>query len=248
MVRTGVHGYLRLCSLEALSLSEFSLQRLEATWPPYYCSANGRRRCRAPLSHVPADPDSLCDEAQIKKLEPAAENARDPIDRLRALAELERARSVDGSTFPRRLRAAGQGLGGQRRDPRVGLPGRRAAGRRPATGAGTRQSAKAVPLDAIKDHVLSRSGPFTLAEVMEAAGRSPATVRKAVEELVGAGRVTKLGPAADHQGRTGHDALDNTDTHSDQGARSTTYRSASCWSSSRRSSAGSSTRSDRRCT
>ncbi len=36
---------------------------------------------------------------------------------------------------------------------------------------------------------------------MERAGGSPATVRKAVEDLVESGRVEKLGPAVGHTGR-----------------------------------------------
>lgn len=167
------------------------------------------------------DPDSLRDEARIKALTSEAEKAKDPIDKLRALAELERARAVDEGQFREgfvrhaRAWADEQGIGpsafrelgvaddvlaeagfdvGVRRTRGRG-PGRRAASGTP------RQRAKAVPTEEIKRQVLSLQGPFTLSQVMERAGGSPATVRKAVEDLVESGKVEKLGPAPDHSGR-----------------------------------------------
>jgi hypothetical protein len=107
------------------------------------------------------DPRKLRDEAAIQRLTQAVLVADDPIDKLRALAELER--------------AAGAGTG--------------------------RTRARAVPVDEIKAHVLGLDGPFVLADVMSGVGGSPATVRKAVDELVEAGQVARLGPVPDHSGR-----------------------------------------------
>ena len=172
------------------------------------------------------DPDSLRDEARIKALTAEAEKAKDPIEKLRALAELERARAVDEGQFREgfvrhaKAWADEQGIGASA-FRELGVPddalaeagfevgfgggggrGRgRGAGRRAAAGGAPRQRAKAVPTDEIKRQVLTLKGPFTLGQVMERAGGSPATVRKAVEELVESGRVEKLGPAADHTGR-----------------------------------------------
>lgn len=167
-----------------------------------------------------SDPDSLRDEARINALTADVEKAKDPIDKLRALAELERARAVDPGQFREgfvrnaKAWADEQGIGpGAFRE--LGVPddalaeagfdvgtrrGRGRGGRR-AAAAGGRQRAKAVPAEEIKRQVLEFSGPFTLSDVMERAGGSPATVRKAVEDLVESGRVEKLGPAADHSGR-----------------------------------------------
>jgi hypothetical protein len=78
-------------------------------------------------------------------------------------------------------------------------PPRRRRGAAPAREG--RQRAKAVPVDEIKAFVLKQKGTFTLADVMSDAGGSPATVRKAVEELVESGQVEKLGPVPDYSGR-----------------------------------------------
>lgn len=167
-----------------------------------------------------SDPDSLRDEARINALTADVEKAKDPIDKLRALAELERARAVDPSQFREgfvrnaKAWADEQGIGpGAFRE--LGVPedalaeagfdvgtrrGRGRGGRRGVVSGG-RQRAKAVPAEDIKRQVLELSGPFTLSDVMERAGGSPATVRKAVEDLVESGKVEKLGPAADHSGR-----------------------------------------------
>jgi hypothetical protein len=56
-------------------------------------------------------------------------------------------------------------------------------------------------VDEIKAHVLGLDGPFVLSDVMSGVGGSPATIRKAVDELVEAGQVTRLGPVPDHSGR-----------------------------------------------
>ena len=46
-----------------------------------------------------ADPDKLVDQAGLKKLETDVDKAKDPIDRVRAIAALEKAKNVDGSTY-----------------------------------------------------------------------------------------------------------------------------------------------------
>jgi hypothetical protein len=64
-----------------------------------------------------------------------------------------------------------------------------------------RRRAKAVPVEDIKAFVLQQKGTFVLADVMSGIGGSPATVRKAVDELVESGQVEKLGPMPDYSGR-----------------------------------------------
>jgi hypothetical protein len=64
-----------------------------------------------------------------------------------------------------------------------------------------RQRAKAVPVDEIKNYVLSTKGTFILTDVMSGVGGSQATVRKAIDELIEGGQVEKLGPMPDYSGR-----------------------------------------------
>jgi hypothetical protein len=167
------------------------------------------------------DPRKLRDEAAIQRLTQAVLVADDPIDKLKALAELERAAQVDEkagrSAFVEHARAwaeaeavpvtAFRELGvpdDVLREAGFDVPAappRRARGSR-ANAAGTgRPRARAVPVDEIKAHVLGLDGPFVLSDVMSGVGGSPATIRKAVDELVEAGQVTRLGPVPDHSGR-----------------------------------------------
>jgi predicted ArsR family transcriptional regulator len=94
---------------------------------------------------------------------------------------------------------------------RRGRPGRTARTATPRTAKGTRagrakaagdgQRAPWTSTEAIAAWVLATAEPFTLADVQRGAGGSPATVRKAVDELVAAGRVERLGPAPASTGR-----------------------------------------------
>jgi hypothetical protein len=167
------------------------------------------------------DPRKLRDEAAIQRLTQAVLVADDPIDKLRALAELERAAQVDEKavrsgfvdharawaesedvpvTAFRELGVPDEVLREAGFEVPAGLPRRARAAR--AAGAGTgRTRARAVPVDEIKAHVLGLDGPFVLSDVMSGVGGSPATIRKAVDELVEAGQVARLGPVPDHSGR-----------------------------------------------
>lgn len=161
------------------------------------------------------DPTALRDDAEIAKRSEAVEKATDPIDKLKALAALEEASTINEaplregfvasakdwaeaqgvplSAFVQLkvpddvLRAAGFSL------PTSGRRGRR-------TGE-ARQRAKAVGVDEIKAHVLTQKGTFILTDVMNSIGGSQATVRKAIDELISTGDVEKLGPVPDYSGR-----------------------------------------------
>jgi hypothetical protein len=161
------------------------------------------------------DPNALRDEAEIDKGRQAVETAADPIDKLKAIAELERVSNIEEEPIRK-------GFVGHAKDwaYEVGVPVSafrelkvpddvlREAGFDVPTGRGRgrsahapRQRAKAVPIEDIKDWVLSQKGTFLLADVMNGAGGSPATVRKAVDELIEAGSVEKLGPVPEYSGR-----------------------------------------------
>jgi predicted ArsR family transcriptional regulator len=49
--------------------------------------------------------------------------------------------------------------------------------------------------------MLERTEPFTVAEATGAVGGSPMTVKKALDELIEAGRIERLGPVSDWSGR-----------------------------------------------
>lgn len=162
------------------------------------------------------DPAKLVDPDEVAALKAKADEATDPIDKLLAVSALERAQVADGERFKlefilharafadqhevsaaafRRLgvpddvlEAARLVEGDPRQRGRLAEPPR--ADRRPQ-----------VPVSHIKDAALAIDGPFRLVDVAERAGGSPGSVRKAVDELVADGRVERLGPDPDHQGR-----------------------------------------------
>jgi hypothetical protein len=174
-----------------------------------------------------ADPTALRDEDRLEELRAAAERATDPIERLRAYSEIERAEQVDGSALEIDFIAAakpfadteGISPGAFRRLGvpidvlvRAGLLSRASGGRDAGT-ATTRTSrssgaaasraprAPSVGADTIKAFIRDNvHGRFTLADVQGDVGGSPLTVRKAVDELVSVGEVRRLGPRQTHQG------------------------------------------------
>jgi hypothetical protein len=163
------------------------------------------------------DPSKLRDEAEIQKKTAAVLDAKDPIQKLKALAELERVANVDegplreGFVKHAKPWAAEQGIPVSAfrelkvpddllRQAGFDLPAPRRRGRGAAPTDG-RQRAKAVPVDEIKAFILNQKGTFILTDVMNGVGGSPATVRKAVDELISAGKLDKLGPVPDYHGR-----------------------------------------------
>jgi len=162
------------------------------------------------------DPTKLRDDAEIQRRTQDVLEAKDPIDKLKALAELERVAKIDEGplregfikhartwaedlTVPlsafRELRVPDDVL----REAGFEVPAsRRGRGRGASEG---RQRAKAVPVDEIKNFVLGLKGTFILTDVMGGVGGSQATVRKAIDELIEGGQVEKLGPMPDYSGR-----------------------------------------------
>lgn len=165
------------------------------------------------------DPSKLRDESEIQKKTQAVLDAKDPIEKLKAIAELERVANVDEGPlregFVKNARAwadeqhvplrAFQELkvpDEVLREAGFEVPVSRRRGRGAASApAEGRQRAKAVPVEDIKSYVLNKSGTFLLSDVMSGIGGSPATVRKAVDELIQAGQVERLGPVPDYHGR-----------------------------------------------
>jgi len=162
------------------------------------------------------DPSALHDEAEIAKRSEAVEKATDPIDKLKALAALAEASTIDevplreGFIAHAKAWAEAQGVplsafqqlkvpDDVLREAGFGLPAPKGRNRRGAEDG--RQRARPVPVEEIKAHVLAQAGPFLLADVMASVGGSQATVRKAIDDLVNTGDVDKLGPVPDYNGR-----------------------------------------------
>lgn len=161
------------------------------------------------------EPDSLIDRGALAKLEKAVNAAKDPIERLHAVAALRRASSADPSEVEDAFVEAAPAYAAEADLDRadfaaLGVPdailqrafgGGRRGGRRSTRGAGrARRSTGGARggVDAVKRAVLAMAGEFKLAELTVA---SPITVRKAVDELIEAGQVERLGPDPHHASR-----------------------------------------------
>jgi len=162
------------------------------------------------------DPAKLVDAARVRTAEDAVAKAMDPLDRLKALADLTHARQADEEQVTRDFVEHAKGYAERESIPvsafqEMGVPSevlaqagfdvraRRGSGR--SRGAGGRRAPR-VPLEQVKAAVLQMPKRFTLAEVAEkAGGGSPVTVRKAVEDLVAEKKVDKLGPLQNYKGR-----------------------------------------------
>jgi hypothetical protein len=163
------------------------------------------------------DPASLVNVEHIAELERRAEASTDPIEKLKALAALSKARVPDLGTFEQAFvkhartwaetndipPATFGELGVPEKVLRVaGLLGRqgrpsRASRRRDGVAAG-----RSVTATTIAESILAQGGHvFTLADVAHMIGGSPMTIRKAVDGLVQSGKVIRLGPTPNWSGR-----------------------------------------------
>ncbi len=166
------------------------------------------------------DPSKLIDQKAVDKAEAAAAKASDPMARLRALADLDHAREADGEQLREAFVAHAKAYADEHRIPasafrEMGVPAdvlaeagfdvgrtRRPTSRGRTAAGGPRRRAPRVPLEQIKAATGRLSKRFTLSELgQKAGGGSPATLRKAVDELIAEGRVTKVGPMENYSGR-----------------------------------------------
>lgn len=159
-----------------------------------------------------SDPSSVLDEAMVRKLERNIEKAKDPIERLRALGALERAQTPDGGAFEAafvrdaKAWADAEGIpAGAFRTMgvpeevlvRAGLVKRERRGGRAAKVA----KRQFTPIAVIQEWVLAQPGRFTLADVRTNLGGSPATIKKALDDLVASGKVHNHGSLDKKAGR-----------------------------------------------
>lgn len=163
------------------------------------------------------DPDSVVDAEAVARAEAAFAAATDPIDRLHAAAARERARVADVDAiragFVRSARAYAEAEGipveafrllgvsdDTLREAGFGLSkGQRSASA--ARGAASTPRGPQVSVSQLKSVAAQMPKQFTLSQLgQRAGGGSPATIRKAVEELIAEGRAAKLGPDPSHRG------------------------------------------------
>lgn len=164
------------------------------------------------------DPASVVDQGAVQRAEAEVSRAGDPLAKLHALADLDHARQADGERITADFVSQAKAYADSESIPvsafqQVGVPAdvlvkaglqaaRRGGPRRTSASGGSRQRAPQVSSDQIKAAALSLPKQFTLADVTDrAGGGSPATVRKAVEDLVREGRAARLGPKENHSGR-----------------------------------------------
>lgn len=164
-----------------------------------------------------ADPTSVIDQDAVERAEAQLAAATDPIDRLHAAAARERASAADvdriAADFVGHARSYADGEG-------IPVEAFRALGVSdevlgqagfavPLTRSGPARSARAattsrgpqVSVAQLKATAGEMPKRFTLAQLAErAGGGSPATVKKAVDELVAEGLAARLGPDPDHRG------------------------------------------------
>ena len=180
----------------------------------------GEEAVRSYLTYL-ADPGSLVNASEIKKLESAAAKVTDVLERLRALSALHNAKHVDATRlradFVRLAKAwaAEQGLA----TPafvEMGVPadvledaGLSGSGRRRGSGSGSgtrtagpaRSRAPRVGADEIRTAILARAVPFTVNDVQSSVGGSPGTIKKVLDELQASGEIERRGAVADWAGR-----------------------------------------------
>lgn len=161
------------------------------------------------------DPRKLVDDDLVNSLQAKAQQAIDPIERLRIYSELERAQCADESTYrldfilhAKTWAAANDVSTAAFRRFGVGDDVLNSAGLLPGEATGKsirkRDSTRArtsVTAESIKSHVRSLRGTFTMADVQSKVGGSPMTVRKGVQALVDDGSIARLGPMQDWSGR-----------------------------------------------
>lgn len=161
-----------------------------------------------------ADPESLRDEAAIAKAQAAVEKAKDPIDKLKALAALEKAQAVDSSSYRDDFIANAKTWADSEGIPAkaflelgvpaadlvaagITAPSARAAGA--AKGTSGKGRAPRLSLDEVAARL--PNGEFKLSDLAQAIGRETATTRNYLNKLVEAGTVGVVGDDPNHSGQ-----------------------------------------------
>ena len=160
-----------------------------------------------------ADPSTLVDQERVNELRRSIDSTTSLMDRALLISELERAESADPTEVVKgfishgRRWAEAKGVSSSALRS-VGVPaevlsaagidGRRKGNEpRPSGRVGR---GRGVTSTEVREHVLSRTAPFTYQQVMVDTGSSLMTVRKAVERLLGEQKVALVGQDAEWAG------------------------------------------------
>jgi hypothetical protein len=164
------------------------------------------------------DPDSLVDKAMVRKLESGVDKAKDPVDKLRAIAQLELARKADPDVYRRgfvenaKAWAETEGVPASAFE-RMGVPqdvlreagltsrARRGRGRAAAT---TKARAPRRPMmrpEQLEAAIVVLEEPFSVRDVADKVGGSPLTIKAAIERLEAQGKIRAAGERSGGRGR-----------------------------------------------
>ncbi len=153
------------------------------------------------------DPSSVRDHVAIAEAESASKNAKDPIERLKALSALQVLEAVDGATFragfvEHAAEWANENAVTAEAFATLGVPAEvlSEAGLVKAKvhmSSGKRRTR--ISPDSVRDAIPSVA--FSIADLEAASGASTATVRKVIAEMTEAGTLRDLGPDQKHTGR-----------------------------------------------
>lgn len=159
-----------------------------------------------------SDPTTLRDADEITKLQSKVDAATDPVDRLKALGAVERAKEVDGGAAREDFIAVARDWADEHgvtadHFRAMGVPaadlaaaGFRVSGGRRGRATAAKRSRR-VPVDDIKAKLGTVRSTFSVRDLEAASGGTNATVRKALAELVEEGKARKIGPDPDWSGR-----------------------------------------------
>jgi hypothetical protein len=164
------------------------------------------------------DPDSLVDAEAVEMHQNAVEAAKDPIEKLKALSALQRARAVDPALFRSDFVRYAKTWAEAESVPasafqQLGVPdellqqagiiivGGRGRRRKSAAAAPAATRRKAVSASQLEEGILALDGEFTLKDVSERVGGSPATIKAAIERLEAQEKVQAAGERTGSRGR-----------------------------------------------
>ena len=161
------------------------------------------------------DPSKLVDEAEVRRLQDQVDRAEDPIDRLLARAALLRAETTDGEAYKRDFIKHAKKWADAEGVPAsafraLGVPddvlanarldGKTRRGTRVNRDVGAPRRAR-ISIPRLEEKILLLDGTFTVKDVTEQIGGSPATVKSALGRLEVQGKVKRAGERIGHRGR-----------------------------------------------
>jgi len=165
------------------------------------------------------DPNKLVDKGNIANLEGRLDTANDPIEKLKLITALERAKVTDGSAFEKDFISTAKSWADESGIPvsafqelgvsdsvlnAAGFNVGTGRGRRGAAAASRRTSkprAKSVTGEQIRAWVMSQGEPVTVSAISSGVGGSAATIKKVIDSLKASGELVDRGPVPGHRGK-----------------------------------------------